>query len=59
MVRSFLIPGGSGAQTKLQRDPRTGRMVPTRVAGGGAGSDVQMVADDRTNSIIVKATATR
>ncbi len=55
-VRAFLNMPTGQVRTRLKRDPRTGRMVRERVGGGGAESDVQMVADDRTNSIIVKAT---
>ncbi|MCK4341095.1 MAG: hypothetical protein KAY37_05150, partial [Phycisphaerae bacterium] len=59
MVRDFLnLGGGTSRGTSLERDPRTGRMVPKRTAAlRGAQSNVQMVADERTNSIIVKATA--
>ena len=54
LVRAFLNLGG-GARTQLVRNPRTRRMEPQQV-GGGEESDVQMVADERTNSIVVKAT---
>jgi type II secretion system protein D len=60
-VRAFLqIGGGTTApQMQLVRDPRTGRMIPQPVpppTAGGGGEGVLMVADERTNSIIVKAT---
>ena len=59
-VRAFLrIGGGTAApQMQLVRDPNTGRMIPQPVSPGGGGGegDVLMVADERTNSIIVKAT---
>jgi type II secretion system protein D len=60
-VRAFLRIGGGGGtmpQMQLVRDPATGRMIPQQVAppGGGGEGDVLMVADERTNSIIVKAT---
>ena len=58
MVRQFLnLPSsGGGAQVVMERDPRNGRMVPRRVPTQESGSTVQMVADERTNQIIVKAT---
>lgn len=61
MVREFLnIGGGAGVRVQMERDPRTGRMVPRQVpATTGGDQDVQIVADDRTNSIIVKATKDR
>ncbi len=63
-VRAFLRIGGgatTGPQVNIIRDPATGRMVPQPVApgaaaGGGGETDTLMVADERTNSIIVKAT---
>ncbi len=57
LVRGFMdLPSGGGAQVVMERDQRTGRMVPRRVPAQQSGSTVQMVADDRTNQIIVKAT---
>jgi type II secretion system protein D len=59
-VRSFLgIGGGSQPQApRLVKDPRTGQMIPQAAPAPqpAAESDVLMVADERTNSIIVKAT---
>lgn len=67
MVRDFLrMPQAAAAavpRVQMVRDPQTGRMIPQQMmmpgaAGGGADtSEVQMVSDERTNSIIVKATA--
>jgi len=55
LVREFMSLGGTMPQFQMVRDPRTGRMMPQAV-GGQQKSDVDMVADDRTNSIIVRAT---
>ena len=52
LVRDILGVG-SGTSRRLQRDPRTGRMVP--VPAGDDDDSVRMTADDRTNTIIVKA----
>lgn len=56
MVRDFLRIGSAGqvGQMRMVRDPATGQMIPQPV--GGAADEVQIVADERTNSIIVKAT---
>ncbi|GEM_PF-1673255 len=58
-VRAFLRIGGGTAPTiRMVQDPRTGRVTPQPVGGAPASAegDVQMVADERTNTIIVKAT---
>jgi type II secretion system protein D len=67
-VRQLLNIGAAGVgvpvqpQMQMVRDPRTGQMVPRPVAAAPAANatadaGTQMVADERTNSIIVKATA--
>ena len=56
MVRDFLRIGSAGqaGPMRMVRDPATGQMIPQ--PAGGAADEVQIVADERTNSIIVKAT---
>ncbi|MGD8453043.1 MAG: secretin N-terminal domain-containing protein [Phycisphaerae bacterium] len=49
-----LLEVSSGPQMQLQRDPRTGRMIPV-TTGGGDDRDIRIVADERTNTIIAKA----
>ena len=58
LLRDFLNLRSRTTTLPLRRDPKTGRMVRTARPATPAPSsqDVQMVADDRTNSIIVKAT---
>ncbi len=57
LLREFLNLSDSRGRIQMVRDPKTRRMVPKRVGGGGDEANVQMVADERTNSIIVKATS--
>ncbi|MBP7744581.1 MAG: hypothetical protein KA383_00515 [Phycisphaerae bacterium] len=58
-VRAFLNIGGAQQvpQIRMVPDPRTGRPVAQPVAAPAASgsTEVQMVADERTNTIIVKA----
>ncbi len=64
-VRQLLNIGPSGPTAPtvtMVRDPRTGAMVPRAMpaapgANASADAGTQMVADERTNSIIVKATS--
>ncbi len=57
LLRDFLDL--SSGRIQMVRDPKTKRMVPQRTAGSSSTQDVQMVADERTNSIIVKANRDR
>jgi type II secretion system protein D len=54
LVRDFMNLPSSRPQIRMER--RGNRMVPVRVGGDeSTQTEVQMVADERTNSIIVKA----
>jgi len=57
LVRNFLQLSTPQPQMRMVRDPRTGQMTAQPVpAAAPAQSEVLMIPDERTNSIVVKAT---
>ncbi|MEW6250409.1 MAG: secretin N-terminal domain-containing protein, partial [Planctomycetota bacterium] len=57
-VRAFLDlrPPSPMPQFNITRDPRTGQVVTTPAKQGASELETRMVADERTNTIIVQAT---